>query len=432
MKRFVSTHFFVSLACLIFGVHLAHAQETALSVTLHATENQCGSLVQEGTRLFSVDRAQGRLRWTDREANYWQLTTPIAYLGDESQLVASERFRVGDGAIRVESRIFPSEKRYQIEIRSEPAGDFEKARTKYLPNLVLPCRSAGKLEIKSEASAGQVVAAETRIRHYRLLHQASELIYDDRFAEAKAALSEAQKLRPENDTALWLEARVHFLEAETLPATEKSKRLAAYQTARARAEQAIRVNPKSAEAHLWLAIAEGRIATSQGNFRAAIDSIMDSGGPALIANSFERAIALQAKYVHFGYSAHGDALNGAAQFYRLMPESFFVSSLLGVAGNLDRSVELAQQAFDLQPDRIEYAKELGVSLLCRSAKNHSAPDLEKAKQALHAALMLTAYTKLEIIDQQQIRRLLQIEPNRACAYSRDGWQDGHGNVEGQS
>lgn len=429
MKRLASTHFFVLLACLIFGTHLAHAQETALAVTLHATENRCGTLVREGTRHFSVDHDQGRLRWTDREANYWQLTTPIAYLGDESQLVANERFRVGDGAIRVEARIFPSEKRYQIEVLPEPAGDFEKARAKYLPNLVLPCRSAGKLEIKPEAGAGQVVAADTRIRHYRLLHQASELIYDDRFAEAKAALSEAQKLRPEIETALWLEARVHFLEAETLPATKKTKRLAAYQTARARAEQALHVNPQSAEANLWLAIAEGRIATSQGNFRAALDSILDSGGPALIANSFERAIALEAKYVHFGYSAHGDALNGAAQFYRLMPESSLLKPLLGVTGNLNRSVALAQQAFDLQPSRIEYAKELGVSLLCRGAKTDSARDLERARQALHAALEPAAYTKLEILDQRHVRRLLQTEPGRACAYSRDGWQDGHGKVE---
>lgn len=423
----------LAIVCSATISNFAHAQASSLlSIKLHETENQCGALAREDTRHFFVDSEQGKVRWIDRDAQYWQLTTPIVYLGTDTELLSSERFRVGDGAIRIESRIFPSKKRYQTEIFPEIAGDFESARNKYLPNIVFPCRFGGEFQTISQANQEArltVIDPESRIRYYRLLHQASELIYDDQFTAAKAILSEAHRLLPETETALWLEACVNFLEAETLPRTEKSKRLAAYQQARALAEQAIRINSKSAEAHLWLAIAEGRIATSQGDLRAALDSIFDHGGPALIANSFERAIALEAKYVHFGDSAHADALNGAAQFYRLMPQSTFVKSLLGVEGNLDRSVELAKQAFSLQPERIEYAKEFGVSLLCRSAKTKSNYDAEYAKKILQLGLAQTAYTKLEIIDQRHLRRLLQIEPIRACAYSRDGWQDGHNKVE---
>lgn len=405
----------------------------SFAVKFRITENQCGTLAREDTHHFFADSEQGKTRWTDHSAKYWQLTTPIVYLGTDTELFASERFRVGGGAIRVESRIFPSKNRYQIEIFPEIAGDFEIARKKYLPNIVLPCHILGELQSVPETTAEVRLAdidPASHIRYYRLLHQASELIYDDQFTAANAVLSEAQRLLPETETALWLNARVNFLEAETLPTAEKSKRLAAYQQARALAEQAIRINSKSAEAHLWLAIAEGRIATSQGDLRAALNSIFDSGGPALIANSFERAIALDAQYAHFGDSAHADALNGAAQFYRLMPQSTLVKSLFGVAGNLDRSVELVEQAFSLQPDRIEYAKELGVSLLCRGAKTGSARDIERAKQILQTGLAQTAYTNLEVIDQRHLRRLLQIEPARACAYSRDGWQDAHKKVEG--
>lgn len=423
----------LAIVCSATISNFAHAQASSLlSIKLHETENQCGALAREDTRHFFVDSEQGQTRWTNRDTQYWQLTTPITYLGNDTELFASERFRVGDGAIRIESRIFPSKKRYQTEIFPEIAGDFESARNKYLPNIVFPCRFGGEFQTISQANQEArltVIDPESRIRYYRLLHQASELIYDDQFTAAKAILSEAHRLLPETETALWLEARVHFLEAETLSPTEKTKRLAAYQRARVLAEQAIRVNPKSAEAHLWLAIAEGRIATSQGDLRAALDSIFDSGGPALIANSFERAIALEAQYAHFGDSAHADALNGAAQFYRLMPQSTLVKSLLGVAGDLDRSVTLAEQALAVQPDRIEYAKELGVSLLCRGAKTGSARDIERAKQILQTGLAQTAYTKLEVIDQRHLRRLLQIEPARACAYSRDGWQDSHKKVE---
>jgi hypothetical protein len=131
-----------------------------------------------------------------------------------------------------------------------------------------------------------------------------------------------------------------------------------------------------------------------------------------------------AAWRHYNHSAYGDALYGAAQLYRMLPEGAWAGPLLGVRGDLDRAVALARGAVAIQPNRLEYAKELGADLLCRGARLGASDDLDEAQRVLRSALGLPARTLYERVDQQHVGRLLTEPPANACGYSRDLWSAG--------
>jgi hypothetical protein len=93
-----------------------------------------------------------------------------------------------------------------------------------------------------------------------------------------------------------------------------------------------------------------------------------------------------------------------------------------VTRDLDRAVALAREALAIQPVRIEYAKELGVALLCRAATHGG--DLAEARRVLQQAQNLPVRTPYELTDRRHARELLASPPETACGYSRDAWDAG--------
>jgi hypothetical protein len=219
-----------------------------------------------------------------------------------------------------------------------------------------------------------------------------------------------------------MRARVAYLEGEALPAEDRDGRLAAFAKAERFADQAVALAPGHGEGWLWRGIARGRITTTQAGLHVALDVLRGARGPGWVAHCFERAIALAPEYVHFGFSAAGDARAGAAQLYRLLPDGVWARPLLGTARDLERAVALAREALAIQPVRIEYAKELGVALLCRAAT--SGGDLGEARRVLAAAQALPARTPYERTDRRHVAELLASPPSAACGYSRDAWDAG--------
>jgi hypothetical protein len=220
-----------------------------------------------------------------------------------------------------------------------------------------------------------------------------------------------------------MRARVAYLEGEALPANDRAGRLAAFERAERLADEAVALAPDHGEGWLWRGIARGRITTTQAGLRRALAVLSGERGPAWVAHCFEQAIALQPEYVHFGFSAAGDARAGAAQLYRLLPGAAWAGPVIGVARDLDRAVALAREALAIQPVRIEYAKELGVALLCRSAAGGGA-DRDEAERVLEGALRLPVRTPYERTDRRHAQELLAGPAERACGYSRDTWDAG--------
>jgi tetratricopeptide (TPR) repeat protein len=292
----------------------------------------------------------------------------------------------------------------------------------YLPGLVLPCRAEGSISLEAVEGSGRVPTDAAAV--HELLRRSTELLYDQRFAAAEAALLEAQRLAPQADEVRWMRARVAYLEGESAAASDRQGRLEAFERAERLADEAVALAPEHGEGWLWRGIARGRITTTQAGLRLALDVLRGERGPDYVAACFERAIALEPDYVHFGFSAAGDARAGAAQLYRLLPAGVWARPLIGVARDLDRAVALAREAQRLQPVRVEYAKELGVALRCRGAERGTAADLDEAQRVLEAALALPVRTPYERTDHRHVEELLAQPPERACAYSRDAWDNG--------
>jgi tetratricopeptide (TPR) repeat protein len=407
------------LACTL-GLALAAAAPAGASVrwVRHVEATSCGALVADAAHEWAEAAVGGVPAFVDLDARAWRLDEPALHRRDGAAWLSEERHRVGDGAVRVRIRLEPEAGRFTAAVAPEPGGDFAVALAQYLPGVALPCRAEGRFSRESVAGSGR--SPERAAAVHALLRRATELLYDQRFTAAEAALAEAQALAPDSDTVRWMRARVAYLEGEALPATDRDGRLTAFARAERFADEAVALAPEHGEGWLWRGVARGRITTTQAGLRQAVGVLRGERGPRFVAECFERAIALQPEYVHFGFSAAGDARAGAAQLYRLLPA--WGRPVIGVSRDLDRAVALAREALALQPVRIEYAKELGVALLCRAATRGG--DVAEARRVLRAAAALPARTPYERTDQRHVSQLLTASPEAACGYSRDAWDAG--------
>jgi tetratricopeptide (TPR) repeat protein len=345
----------------------------------------------------------------------------VEYEGDAGRLEGRERHRVGEGAIVVRALLDLERSRFVVEVSPEPAGDFAAALEQYLPGTALPCRADGSLETRPGGDSPEDPARIVRLQ--RLLHVASEALYVPDFALAERQLAEAQELAPRSDTVRWMRARARYLAGEALAPDDRAGRAAAFREAERFADAAVELAPDRGEGWLWRAVARGRLITSQGGLATALAALGRGRGPAWVAACFERAIALRPSWHQFNHSAYADALYGAAQLYRLLPEGSWAEPLIGVRGDLDRAVGLAREALALQPNSIEYAKELGVDLLCRGARRERGEDVDEGLRVLEGARALPVRTLYERVDRRHVEGLLGAPPERACGYSRDLWQD---------
>jgi tetratricopeptide (TPR) repeat protein len=395
-----------------------------LRIAREVESTTCGALVGSSRHAFLVAEPEPRQRLVDTDSRAWLLDHPVEYAGDASHVEARERHRVGDGAIRVRIALALDAGRFTLELLPEPAGDFAAALAQYLPGVALPCRAEGRLTL---TPAGDSPADPERVAHLqRLLHDATEALYDPDFARAERLLAEAEAAEPRSDTVQWMRARARYLAGEALAPDDTAGRLAAFRAAEGFADRAVELAPERAEGWLWRAVARGRLLTTQGSLETALAAVGRGRGPAWVASCFERAIALRPTWKHFGHSAYADALYGAAQLYRMLPEGAWAQPVLGVRGDLDRAVSLARRALDQQPNRLEYAKELGADLLCRGARRVRPADLSGGRRILGEALALPARTLYDQVDRRHVERLLAEPPDRACAYSRDHWRSAPG------
>jgi tetratricopeptide (TPR) repeat protein len=399
----------------------AAAAVPELRVAREVEQTTCGALVGSTRHALLVAAEGPPRRLVDADARAWLLDAPVEYEGDAHRVEGRERHRVGDGAIEVHAALALDAGRFAVDVRPEPAGDFAAALAQYLPGVTLPCRATGRITVESAADSPADPDRLARVQD--LLHRATEALYTPDFAAAAALMAEAQALDPRSDTVRWMRARASYLAGEALPREDVAGRTARFAEAEAFADQAVALAPDRGEGWLWRAVARGRLITTQGLVARAFGAVAGGRGPAWVAECFERAIALQPAWHHFNHFAQGDALYGAAQLYRLLPEGAWAGRVIGVRGDLDRAVELARGALALQSNRIEYAKELGIDLLCRGARRERAADVAEGRRILRRAAALPVRSVYDRIDRGHVERLLAEPAASACDYSRDLWLD---------
>lgn len=348
----------------------------------------------------------------DSAARFWELDRPPTFKNGH----ATRLYRIGKGTLSVESEISPALDLEIVRISiAEPISP-EYLDT-YLPDTRLPCERTARYTAKRREPARADVAALARFD--AALLEATELLYDERFADAESRLREAISLRPTDSAPYWMMARLRYLALEGRASRlTHSERIAGYEEAAYWADQAVERAPGRSEGYLWQAIAQGRIATSSGSLTLAVRGWMGGRGPSWLEATMRKAVSLPEDFRFFGFSTRADALHTLAQFYRLAPTGWYMR-LVGTRGDLDRAIELSRESVALQPVRIEYRKELAVELLCRGSK----ADASEARDQLEALGAIPAITPIDKIDQAHAKSLLRAPPAEICGYSRDAFEE---------
>ena len=133
--------------------------------------------------------------------------------------------------------------------------------------------------------------------------------------------------------------------------------------------------------------------------------------------------ALKPTYYSKDGSSHslGDCYHALGMFYRLVPEwlcYFPFNWLIGACGDKEKSIEYQRKAVALVPERIEYLRGLGVSLLCHGQTYDRPEEIEEGKKVLKDLQSLPEKQLYDKIDKAHARMILE-DPSLACGYQRD-------------
>ncbi|MFO8055740.1 MAG: hypothetical protein R6V10_00395 [bacterium] len=256
-----------------------------------------------------------------------------------------------------------------------------------------------------------------------LIKKSEKLWLERDFDGSDKVLEKAKQQCPDRAEIYWRKARNDYDRMENLDRDQKpgkEERIEYYRNMESLAEKCIELEPENGDCRLWKGISMGRRGTSQGILQALSEADQ-------VEEAFLKAIELKPTYCARDGSANslGDAYNALGQFYRVLPEwlcTFGIRQLVGTCGDIDKSVEYQRKAVAREPERIEYVKELGVSLVCRGQKRENPEDIKEGRKYLKKVLELPEIKHTDPIDKKHAQMILS-DPSLACGYSRDAQQE---------
>lgn len=253
-----------------------------------------------------------------------------------------------------------------------------------------------------------------------MIDRAEQLWMQDKYVESNRVLEEIIRLYPDKAEPYWRQARNNYDILEDIPREQKPGKdvlIEKYREVERLGSRCEELAPQDGNCYLWHSIGMGRRGTTQGVLNS-LGEIDDMEGLLL------KAIDLKPPYrAENGVAnAMGDAYNAIGQFYRVVPDWRFLQWVFGAKGDIDKSVEYQRKAVEREPDRIEYIKEFGVSLVCRGRKTGSHADVEEGKKQLERIAGLPSIKPSDMIDKQHAKDLIA-DPDLACGYSRDAQQE---------
>ncbi len=284
-----------------------------------------------------------------------------------------------------------------------------------LINAKSPCTITGKWEGKYRLDSKFSFSPRKEIEYRHLMREAEEVFSQGKMKESIKGYEKASVIFPNRAGPYWRISRSYFIIAEHLDTKDRNGRLQRLGLARSFGEKAVATDPSSGESWFFLTAARGRFATTKG----IIKTIRVTGE---LERGFLKTLEKKPRYNFSAFNTAGDTHCGLGIYYRLVPDSWFVKTLTGSRGDIDKSIKHLRKALLYQPYRVEYNKELGVSLLCRGLKKKRQNDIEEGLSVLKSALNFPNLLKTDPVDKQHIHELIG-DYKKACGYSRDGYQD---------
>ncbi|OGP57055.1 MAG: hypothetical protein A2V67_00715 [Deltaproteobacteria bacterium RBG_13_61_14] len=253
-----------------------------------------------------------------------------------------------------------------------------------------------------------------------MMAEAERLWYQDDYPASNRVLDQAIRLYPKQTEPYWRKARNLFDQVEIIPRDRKPPKeelLKTYREVEALGQKCMELDPQDGNCTLWKGIGMGRRGSTQGVLNS-LGEIEDL--EAMILKTLELKPTYRAEQGKA--DAMADAYAVLGQFYRVLPDWRILSLLFGARGDLEKSVAMNRRAVELEPQRIEHVKELGLSLICLGQKRDQPEKVEEGKKILRGIAGLPVIKPSDKIDQEHAGMLLQ-DPSLACGYSRDAQQE---------
>ncbi len=256
-----------------------------------------------------------------------------------------------------------------------------------------------------------------------MIQQAEQLWMASKFDESDKLLDESMKKCPKCSDAYWRKSRNIYDRIESMPRDKKPTKdelVKSYIEMADLSKKGYEVDENCAPCYLFYGAGLGRRGTTQGVLRSLF-----LGED--VEQAWLKSIELKPTY----RSADGanntlsDTYYALGMFYRVVPEwlcYFPLKQLVGTCGNKEKSIECQRKAVEIEPGRVEYRKELGISLICHGQKYDKPDEIEEGKKILKDTQTMPEVKPYDYIDKQHALMILN-DPSLACGYQRDRQQE---------
>jgi hypothetical protein len=223
---------------------------------------------------------------------------------------------------------------------------------------------------------------------------------------AAALLESALASSPGDPQLHWRIARDLLRHAERNPDLAAAERASLYERARVWAQSGRELAPDCAECCLYEFAGTARLASVHG-LRQAVGTVREAG------RLLSECLANPPQWSDASGSEAAALYYAASVYYRLMPESEWMSWATGQRSDAARAVGFARRAVEIEAERPRYRLELGAALLCDGARRSDGARIEEGRRWLASA------ADGEGIDAERARGLLASEPHGGCTLSHD-------------
>jgi tetratricopeptide (TPR) repeat protein len=223
---------------------------------------------------------------------------------------------------------------------------------------------------------------------------------------AAAGFEAALDGAPRDGHLHWRIARDLLRHAERNASLDDDEREGLYERARDWAHAGREVAPDCAECCLYEFASTARLATVRGVARA-VGAVREAG------QLLEQCLANPPSWVDATGSEEAALYYGASVYYRMLPDSAWLSWATGERSDAGRATELARRALAIERGRARYQLELAAALLCDGARRDDAAALAEGRRWLEN----TAHG--EGVDADLARQLQGADPREGCRLDHD-------------
>jgi hypothetical protein len=222
---------------------------------------------------------------------------------------------------------------------------------------------------------------------------------------------------PREPHTYWRIARDYAWMAELTSLDDADTRARYGKLAMEWADRGLQVDPACGECCFYKYAGMGRVAMARG-------ILSSMSWLKQISQTLDRCLETPPSFVHEPWNPElGNFYYAAATFYRLLPDSRMLELSVGMRGDRRRSLEFSRRAVALVDERIDYNVGLAASLLCVGNEDQRDELLTEGRSVLTRVQGLRELMPTDPLDRRAAQRMLR-EPDEACGYSRDAWNDG--------